>query len=97
MAYLDYTRPGLLGARQQTVCLTPAECEVLLPAMKAELARVQAVRDKHIELMNRGGATKEQQSRFFRAGFQADCLAGMVDVTEEFLNKFEWYNGEKME
>lgn len=89
MAYIDNTRRNMHSPVELTLCLTPKECRIILPAIKKAGEKAKLKYEKYYDIHCSGEASARQQDLMYTSEEKMKTLRNIQTVAEEIITLFE--------
>lgn len=85
MAYVAETRDGSDSPWKVTLCLTPEESQLLLPAFEKRLKQAVKMYEKYKDIQEGGEATERQQDLLVKYGTELDHISSAVFAARDIV------------
>ena len=89
MSYIDITRRGLGSAYENTVCMTEADCEVLLPYLARIQREIKLKYDKYLDVRDGGEATERDLNLLMKYTERLEHMGSLLYNVNELIGKPE--------
>lgn len=85
MAYSGESRKNKISPWEVTLCLTPQDCKLLLPAFEKRLKEAEKKFEKYYDIHQGGEATEKQEDLLVKYEDEMETMRVVVHVAKELI------------
>lgn len=85
MAYSGESRKNNTGPWEVTLCLTPQDCKMLLPAFEKRLKEAEKKFEKYYDIHQGGEATEKKEDLLVKYEDEMETMRVVVHIAKELI------------